>query len=132
MGLLAIPLMFRQVLPLCLALLGAFVGLVVTSLAPPLGRNAEQLGPNIRVLLAIAAAVIAVVGAGIVASIQARSFGPSIDYLTRRERQQLPFIAALYCIDTTIAVLTLVAVAVRGTGVARPSALPAGIAVPPA
>jgi hypothetical protein len=219
-AMLAIPLLLWRVLPLGLAILGAFVGFVLTLLEPPLGRDAEQFGPNLAVglvggaivgavvgglirilrppdrprdasaavvgwavglgvigalvggfapnfrggspdlnvevlgsvavgggvgwsvgaivgrwfarsapppgagqrwLLAIGAAGIAIIGAGIVVSIPAHAFGPSIDEVSRFDRQQLPFIAALYCIDTTIAVLTLVAVAVRGIGVAGSS-----------
>jgi hypothetical protein len=93
-------------------------------------REAPAPGILQRWLLAVAAAAIAIVGAGIVASIQARAFGPSIDYLTRHDRLQLPLIAGLYCIDTAIAVGTLVAVAVRGRGSGRTSELPAGVAVP--
>jgi hypothetical protein len=215
-ALLAIPILLWRVLPLGLALLGAFVGLLAVFVAPPLGRDAEQFGPNLalglvvgavvgavwgalfrvfrpsehprdapatvvgwavglgvigatfggfvpglrgggapdfnvevlrtvaigggigwslgaiigwwfgrsapvpetwqRWWLAIGAAGIALFGAGIVASIPAHEFGPSIDEMSRWDRQQLPVIAAMYCIDTTIAVVTLVAVAVRGTG----------------
>jgi len=70
----------------------------------------------------VAAARIAVFGAAIVASIQGRSFGPSIEDMTRLERHRLPLIAAIYCIDTTIAVLTLVAIAVRDRGSPVPAA----------
>jgi hypothetical protein len=228
-GLLVFPLLFRQILPLTLAMLGSFVGFVATSLVPPLGRNAEQLGANLAVgivggavvgalvgvlirtvrpptrardasvtvvgwaiglgvlgaivggffpsffgdpldltvevlrtiavggglgwsvgalvgwrqaraaptpanlqrwLLSVAAAAIAILGAWIVASIQACAFGPSIDYHSRPDRLQLPLIAGLCCIDTAIAVGTLVAVAVKGRGSARNSELPAGVAVP--
>ena len=221
-SLLAIPLLFRRVLVVSLAIVGAFVGFVVTSISPPLGRDAEQLGANIAVgllagaafgalpgavldaqrrgagrrdasvtvvgcalglgllgalvggfapgilagqppdlnvdvlltiavgggfgwsvgaaigwraarskpppgraqrwILAVAAASIAVFGAAIVASIQQRSFGPSIEDMTRLERHRLPLIAAIYCIDTTIAVLTLVAIAVRDRGSPVPAA----------
>jgi len=64
-------------------------------------------------------------GAAIVASIQQRSFGPSIDGMSRWDRQHLALTAALYCLDTTIAVLTLVAVAVRGSGPPATSQIPA-------
>jgi hypothetical protein len=55
-----------------------------------------------------------VFGAGIVAAIQARAFGPSIDWMSRAERDSLPLVAALYCIDVVLAVSTLAAVAARG------------------
>jgi len=42
--------------------------------------------------------------------------------MTRLERHRLPLIAAIYCIDTTIAVLTLVAIAVRDWGSPAPAA----------
>jgi hypothetical protein len=80
---------------------GAAIGWRAARSAPPPARAQ-------RWILAVAAASIAVFGAAIVASIQQRSFGPSIEDMTRLERHRLPLIAALYCIDTTIAVLTLV------------------------
>ena len=64
----------------------------------------------------MAAAGIALMGAAIVTSIQQRSFGPSIDGMSRWDRQHLALTAALYCVDTSIVVLTLVAVAVRSSG----------------
>jgi hypothetical protein len=94
---------------------GAAIGWRAARSAPPPGRAQ-------RWILAVAAASIAVFGAAIVASIQQRSFGPSIEDMTRLERQRLPLIAALYCIDTTIAVLTLVAIAVRDRGSPVPEA----------
>jgi len=224
-SLLAMPLLFRQVPVISLAMVGAFVGFVAISLTMPLGSNAEQLGANValgvlggavfgaflgaavarwqprttprdgsvtvvgyaaglglmgalvggfapsvlarqppdldvavillvavggglgwstgavigwwsarsalppgrtqRWVLGVAAASIASMGAAIVASIQQRSFGPSIDGMSRWDRQHLALTAALYCLDTTIAVLTLVAVAVRGSGPPATSQMPA-------
>jgi hypothetical protein len=65
-------------------------------------------------ILGAAAVSIALFGATIVAGIQAREFGPSIDWMSRAERDSLPLVAALYCIDVVLAVSTLVAVAARG------------------
>jgi hypothetical protein len=223
-ALLAIPIALRRTLPLCLALVGSFVGMVFVTLAPPLGRDAEQFGAklalgltsgavagaliglliqsvrtapprdastivlgwaialgiagvviggfgpldvrwapdlNIDVLFSIAivgglgwavgtlvgwrhareaptpdapqrsrlvivAIAIVLMGATIVMTILGRQFGPSIDELTRHERHQLPTLAALYAIDTAIAMLTVVVLAVRGSraAVAVPAALP--------
>lgn len=222
-ALLAIPLALRRTLPLCLALVGSFVGMVFVTLAPPLGRNAEQFGANLalglaggavagamiglliqsvrtapprdastivlgwaialgiagaviggfgpsvvggppdlnidvlfsiaiggglgwavgarvgwrrareaptdalqRSLLVIVAIAIVLMGASIVMTILGRQFGPSIDELTRHERHQLPTLAALYAIDTAIAMLTVLVLAVRGSraAVAVPAALP--------
>jgi hypothetical protein len=212
-GLLAIPILFRRVLAVSLALVGAFVGFVAISLTMPLGSDAEQLGANVaaglaggavvgalvgaglgalrprsqprdasvivvgcamgagvlgalvggfgpslfggspdlevavlaliavgggigwalgaavgwrlarsapsaerlqRWILGVAAVSIALLGASIVAGIQAREFGPSIDWMSRAERDSLPLVAALYCIDVALAVSTLAAVAARG------------------
>ncbi|MGZ8577486.1 MAG: hypothetical protein ACXWYH_11860 [Actinomycetota bacterium] len=52
-------------------------------------------------------------GAGVVMSIQARAFGPSIDELSRWDRSLLPFAEAAFAIDTALAVVTLIAVALR-------------------
>ncbi len=79
-----------------------------------LARSAPSPGRFQRWVLAVAAVSIALFGASIVAAIQARAFGPSIDEMTRAERDSLPFVAALYCIDVVLAVSTLVAVAARG------------------
>jgi len=212
-ALLAIPLVFRRLLAVSLALVGAFLGFVTISLTMPLGRGANQLGPNVaaglvggavvgalvgvvldalrprseprdasvavvgcamgfgvlgaivggfapslrggspalsvaaigtiavgggigwlfgatigwrlarhapqpgrvqRWILCVAAMGIALFGASIVAAIQARQFGPSIDRITRAERGALPLVAALYCIDVAIAVSTVLAAAARG------------------
>jgi hypothetical protein len=64
-GLLAIPILFRRVLAVSLALVGAFVGFVVISLTMPLGSDAEQLGANVAAGLAGGAVVGALVGAGL-------------------------------------------------------------------
>lgn len=218
-GLLAVPLALRRVLPLALALVGSFVGFVAVSIAPPLGRNAEQLGAEIaigliggaaagalmglliqafrrsrprdsstivfawaialailgeviagfvpflfdgapdlevgtllsiavggglgwiagtmlgwrcartapppdgfqRSLLVVAAIAIALMGWMIVLAILNRSFGPSIDSMTRHERHQLPLVAALYGLDTAIAALTLLVLAVRRTRAPAPA-----------
>ena len=225
-AMLAIPLLFRRVLVVSCALVGAFVGLVVIIATMPLGSDAEQLGANTaaglgggaavgasvglvlgvfrrgsrprdasvivvgwalglgvlgaliggfgpslfggspdlsvfvlgtvavgggigwglgaaigwrlargapsperlqRWILAVAAVSIALFGAGIVATIQSHAFGPSIDEMTRAERNSLPLIAALYCIDVALAVSTLAAVATRGivstAGAASPVSL---------
>jgi len=224
-SLLAMPLLFRRIPVVSLAMVGAFVGFVAISLTMPLGSNAEQLGANValglvggaaigallgaavvgwhrrttpvdasvtvvgyavgagligalvggfapsilarqppdlnvavillvavggglgwsigavtgwwaarsapppertqRWVLSVAAAGIALTGASIVASIQDRSFGPSIDGMSRWDRQHLALIAALYCLNTAIAVLTLVAVAVRSSGPPATSQIPA-------
>jgi hypothetical protein len=89
--------------------IGALTGWWAARSAPPPGRTQ-------RWVLGVAAASIALMGAAIVASIQQRSFGPSIDGMSRWDRQHLAFIAALYRVDTAIVVLTLVAVAVRSSG----------------
>jgi hypothetical protein len=87
-------------------------------------RSASAPGRTQRWLLGVAASGIALTGASVVASIQDRSFGPSIDGMSRWDRQHLALIAALYCLDTTIAVLTLVAVAVRSSGPPATSQIP--------
>ncbi len=213
MALLAIPLLFRRVLVVSLALLGAFLGFIAIGLTMPLGRDAEQLGANVaaglvvgavlgalvgvvlgalrprsqpldgsvtvvgcaiglgvmgaliggfgpsfpggspdlnvsvlgtiavgggigwligaaigwrlargapspdrvqRWILVVAAVSIAIFGATIVGAIQARAFGPSMDEMTRLERDSLPTVAALYCINAVLAASTLIAVAARG------------------
>jgi hypothetical protein len=88
--------------------IGAVIGGWSARSAPPPGRTQ-------RWILGVAAAGIALMGAAIVAAIQQRSFGPSIDEMSRWDRQHLSFTAALYCVDTAIVVLTLVAVAVRSS-----------------
>jgi hypothetical protein len=98
--------------------IGALIGWWSARSAPPPGRTQ-------RWVLGVAAAGIALMGAAIVASIQERSFGPSIDGMSRWERQHLAITAALYCLDTTIVVLTLVAVAVRSSGPLATSQIPA-------
>lgn len=212
-GVLAIPLALRRVLPLSLALVGSFVGLVWVSIAPPLGRNAEQLGPELalglgvgaavglligiviqtsrtgsqrdasaivlgwaivlgtagaliggfgpslidgppdleigtlfwiaiagglgwiagtvagwrvagsapmpdalqRTLLVVVAIAIAMFGAMIVVSIVGRQFGPSIDTFSRHDRQHLPILAWLWGLDTAVATLTVLVLALRGS-----------------
>jgi MFS family permease len=89
--------------------IGAVIGWWSARSAPPPGRTQ-------RWILGAAAAGIASLGADVVASIQQRSFGPSIDEMSRWDRQHLALTAALYCVDTAIVVLTLVAVAVRSSG----------------
>jgi hypothetical protein len=98
--------------------IGAVIGWWSARSAPPPGRTQ-------RWVLGVAAAGIALTGAAIVASIQQRSFGPSIDSMSRWERQHLAITAAVYCLDTTIAALTLVAVAVRSPGPPANSQIPA-------
>jgi hypothetical protein len=98
--------------------IGAVIGWWSARSAPPPGRTQ-------RWILSMAAAGIALLGAAIVASIQQRSFGPSIDGLSRWDRQHLSLTAALYCVDTSIVVLTLVAVAVRSSGPPATSQIPA-------
>ena len=223
-ALLAIPLALRRTLPLCFALLGSFVGMVWVTLAPPLGRLAEQFGANLaigvaggavvgaligliiqsvrtapprdtstivlgwaiavgvvgaaiggfgpsvfggppdltidtlfliaivgglgwiagtlagwrrgreapvpdalqRSLLVLVGIAIAVMGATTVVTILGHQFGPSIDQLTRHERHQLPTLAALYTVDTAVAMITVLVLAVRGSraAVTVPAALP--------
>ena len=98
--------------------IGAAIGWWAARSAPPPGRTQ-------RWLLGVGAAGVALTGASVVASIQDRSFGPSIDEMSRWDRQHLALIAALYCIDTTIAALTLVAVAIRGSGQPATAHIPA-------
>ena len=86
-------------------------------------RSAPPPGQLQRWILISAAASVALFGACIVALIQARDFGPPIDSMTRQQVRQLPLIAALYCVDTAIAVMTLGAVAVRGFVLPVPSGL---------
>jgi hypothetical protein len=185
-GLLAVPLLFRRVLAVSLAAVGALIGLAIGAArsgpeprdasvivvgsaigagvvgtliggfgpallagAPPdlnvtvlatvavgggvgwatgasigwrRARTAPAPGAVQRGVLVVAAVSIAIFGAVIVATIQGHRFGPSIDEMTRAERDSLPLIAAVYCIDVAIAVSTLVAVAARGTGAGRPRA----------
>jgi hypothetical protein len=89
-----------------------------------MARDAPSPGRFQRWILAVAAVAIALFGAGIIATIQSHAFGPSIDEMTRSERNSLPLIAALYCVDVALAVSTLIAVAARGiapTTVAEPA-----------
>lgn len=223
-ALLAIPLALRRTPPLCLALVGPFVGMALVTLAPPLGRDAEQYGSNLaigaaggavvgaligqlirsgrvapprdgstivlgwaialgiagaviggfgtsvfdgspdltidtlfliafggglgwmvgtivgsrrareapmpdavqRSLLVLVAIAIAMIGATTVVTILGHRFGPSIDELTRHERHQLPTLAALYAVDTAVAMVTVLVLAVRGSRAAMtvPAALP--------
>ena len=67
-----------------------------------------------RSLLVIIAIAFVMMGAATVMTILGHQFGPSIDELTRHERHQLPTLAALYAVDTAIAVVTVVMLAVRG------------------
>ena len=76
-------------------------------------RGAPAPSTGQRWIVAIAAASIVPLGIGIVMSIEARAFGPSIDELSRSDRTLLPFAEAAFAIDTVLAVFTLVAVALR-------------------
>jgi hypothetical protein len=92
-----------------------------TAIGWRMARSAPAPERRQRWILAVAAASIALFGAAIVATIQSRAFGPSIDEMTRAERNSLPLIASLYCVDVALAVSTLVAVAAGGI-VATPRA----------
>ncbi|MGZ5317818.1 MAG: hypothetical protein ACXWFT_05295 [Actinomycetota bacterium] len=76
-------------------------------------RGAPAPSTGQRWIVAIAAMSIVPLGAGVVMSIQARAFGPSIDELSRWDRSLLPFAEAAFAIDTALAVVTLIAVALR-------------------
>ena len=76
-------------------------------------RGAPAPSTRQRWIVAIAAASIVANGVGLVMSIEARAFGPSIDELSRSDRSLLPFAEAAFAIDTALAVLTLIAVAFR-------------------
>ena len=76
-------------------------------------RGAPAPSTGQRWIVAIAAASIVPLGVGIVMSIEARDFGPSIDELSRSDRSLLPFAEAAFAIDTALAVFTLIAVALR-------------------
>jgi MFS family permease len=101
--------------------IGAAIGWRLARDAPPPQRVQ-------RWILAVAAVSVALFGAGIVATIQSRAFGPSIDSMTRAERNSLPMIAALYCIDVALAVSTMAAVAARGIVSSARPADPAALA----
>ena len=88
-----------------------------------IARGAQAPDRIQRWILLVAAVSMALFGASVVAGIQAQSFGPSIDGMTRAERDALPLVAALYCIDVVLAVSTLVAVAARGI-ISSPSPAP--------
>jgi hypothetical protein len=45
----AVASVLRRVPIIGFSIVGAFVGFVVVSVEPPLGRNAEQFGPNVAV-----------------------------------------------------------------------------------
>jgi hypothetical protein len=82
-------------------------------------RGAPAPSTGQRWIVAIAAVSIVPLGVGIVMSIEARAFGPSIDELSRSDRSLLPVAEAAFAIDTALAVFTLIAVALRtkaGTG----------------
>lgn len=87
------------------------------ALAAGVGWMSSQGAPrpsmNQRWIIAIAAASIVPLGVGIVMSIEARDFGPSIDELSRSDRWLLPLAEAAFAIDTALAVFTLIAVALR-------------------
>ena len=76
-------------------------------------RGAPAPSTRQRWIVAIAAASIVPLGVGLVMSIEARAFGPSIDELSRSDRSLLPLAEAAFAIDTALAVLTLIAVAFR-------------------
>ncbi len=76
-------------------------------------RSAPAPSTKQRWILAFAAASIVPWGIGIVMSIEARSFGPSIDELSRWDRSLLPYAEVAFAIDTALAVLTMIAVAFR-------------------
>ena len=86
--------------------LAAVVGWVTARGAPP--PSTRQ-----RWIVAVAAISIMPLGVGIVMSIEARCFGPSIDELSRSDRSLLPVAEAAFAIDTALAVFTLIAVALR-------------------
>src|SRR5437762_12742066 len=65
-SLLAMPLLFRQVPVISLAMVGAFVGFVAISLTMPLGSNAEQLGANVALGVLGGAVFGAFLGAAVV------------------------------------------------------------------
>jgi hypothetical protein len=77
-------------------------------------RNAPAPSTAQRWILSIAACSAALFVASIVASIASRSFGPSIDEITRAERDALPLVCALYCVDAALVVSTFAAAAARG------------------
>jgi hypothetical protein len=79
-------------------------------------RGAPAPSTRQRWIVAIAAASIVPLGIGIVMSIEARAFGPSIDELSRSDRSLLPLAEAAFAIDTALAVFTLIAVALRNEG----------------
>jgi hypothetical protein len=56
-------LVLRRVPWLGLAIVGAFAGYVFVSIAPPVGRNAEQFGANVAVGLIVGALIGALIGA---------------------------------------------------------------------
>ena len=76
-------------------------------------RGAPAPSTRQRWIVAVAAVSIVPWGIGIVMSIEARSFGPSIDELSRSDRSLLPLAEAAFAIDTALAVVTLIAVALR-------------------
>lgn len=86
--------------------LAATVGWLSSRRAPP--PSTRQ-----RWIVAIAALSLVPLGIGIVMSIEARDFGPSIDKLSRSDRSLLPVAEAAFAIDTVLAVFRLIAVALR-------------------
>lgn len=76
-------------------------------------RRAPAPSTRQRWIVAIAALSLVPLGIGIVMSIEARDFGPSIDKLSRSDRSLLPVAEAAFAIDTVLAVFTLIAVALR-------------------
>jgi hypothetical protein len=67
-----------------------------------------------RSFLAVAAIAIALMGTAIIITILGHQFGPSIDNVTRHDRARLPSLAILYGVDTLVAIVTVLALSVRG------------------
>lgn len=67
-----------------------------------------------RSFLAVAAIAIALMGTAIILTILGHQFGPSIDNVTRHDRARLPSLAILYGVDTLVAIVTVLALSVRG------------------
>jgi hypothetical protein len=105
--------------------LGGVIGWVIgAAIGWRLTRTAPLPSRSQRWILVVAAIGFALLGGQTIATIQTHAFGPSIDEMTRADRDALPMIAALYCVGTALAVSTLVAAAARGVASAR--SVPAG------